>query len=62
MNVSRNYAKLIKMTKADESYSSIPPSESISVMWELTDEIWSLNRAQYVEQRLQRNITNLYRK
>jgi len=38
------------------------PKERISFMWDLTAELWSLKGIEYVERRLQRNITNLIKK
>jgi len=47
------------MTKQDDCYVDASPQERISFIWQLTAELWSLKGSQYVEQRLQRNVTNL---
>ncbi len=59
MKVIRNHTTLKKMTKQDDCYVDAPPQERISLIWELTAELWSLKGKQHVEQRLQRNVTNL---
>ena len=59
MKVIRNYTKLKKMTKQDDSYVNASPQERISVIWEITAELWSLKDRQFAEQRLQRNVTKL---
>ena len=47
------------MTEQDNCYVDASPQERIAFIWELTAELWSLKGSQYVEQRLQRNVTNL---
>jgi len=47
------------MTKQDECYVDASPRERVSFIWQLTAELWSLKGSQYVERRLQRNVTNL---
>ena len=59
MKIKRNFAKLKKLTKEDDSYVDASPQERLAFMWELTAEIWPLRGAKYVKRRLQRNITNL---
>ena len=59
MKVIRNHTTLKKMTKQDDCYVDASPRERVSFIWELTAELWSLKGPQYVEQRLQRNVTNL---
>ncbi len=60
MNVVKSYTKLKKIDKQEDCFMNASPKERISFMWELTAELWSLKYKQYhVEQRLQRNITNL---
>jgi hypothetical protein len=61
MKVIRTHTKLKKMTKQDDCYVDASPSERVSFIWPLTAELWSLKDKQYVEQRLQRNVTNLIR-
>jgi len=59
MKVRRKIANLKKLTKKDDSFVEASPKELVSFMWELTAEIWSLRGVNYVERRLQRNVTNL---
>ncbi|MFH1288262.1 MAG: hypothetical protein ABII25_06150 [bacterium] len=59
MKLNRNYVILKKMTKEDDSYAAISPQERVSVMWDITAEIWSLRDKKSVKQRLRRNVTNL---
>ena len=58
MRVRRNKAKLKKMTKIDDSFVDMSSSERISIMWEITSELWSLKGSPYVKRRLQRNVAN----
>ena len=55
----RNHTKLKKMTKQDDCYVDATPRERVSFIWQLTAELWSLKDKQNVEQRLQRDVTNL---
>ncbi|MBW7989522.1 MAG: hypothetical protein FVQ84_05835 [Planctomycetes bacterium] len=50
-----------KMAKQDDCYVDASPRERVSFIWQLTAELWSLKDKQNVEQRLQRNVTNLIR-
>jgi len=59
MKLRKTITKLKKLTKEEDSFVNASPAELISFMWELTAEIWSLRGADYVEQRLQRDVTNL---
>jgi hypothetical protein len=61
MKVMRNHTTLKKMTKQDDCYVDASPGERVSFIWQLTAELWSLKDKQNVEQRLQRNVTNLIR-
>ena len=59
MKLRKTITKLKKLNKEEDSFVNASPAELISFMWELTAEIWSLRGADYVEQRLQRDVTNL---
>jgi hypothetical protein len=59
MKVRRDIVNLKKLAPQDDSFVKAPPGELLSFMWELTAEIWFLKGADYVERRLQRNVTNL---
>ena len=62
MKLNKTFTRLKKMNKNDDSYVKDSPSNRISMMWEITSEIWSLQKNKYVKRRLQRNITNLIEK
>jgi len=62
MKVLRNQATLKRADKEDDPYMNASAADRISFIWELTAEIWSLKGSEYVERRLQRNVTNLTRK
>ncbi len=61
MKVLRNQAKLKRISKEDETYVRASAAERVSLMWELTAELWSLKGSEYVERRLPRNVTSLTR-
>ena len=57
MDVNR---KIVKRLSADEDiddgYVQADMSELISMMWEITSDVWAFIREQDVKQRLQRNV------
>ena len=53
--------KLSSNTTSWESPVSLSASESISFVWELTKEVFSLTKKYDVESRLQRNAVNIIR-
>ncbi len=55
----RNITTLKKMTKEEDHYVDASPGERVSFIWQLTAELWSLKDKKNVEQRLQRDVTNL---
>jgi len=58
--MNRNKIFLGKVSQyKNEEYADILPADRVSMMWELTAEIWSLRKSPYVERRLQRNVANL---
>jgi len=61
MKLMRDYAKLSRMTDADDAYVEASPAERVGFVWELTKELWSLRDRQSAERRLQRNVANLVR-
>ncbi len=62
MKVIREHACLKKMTKDDDFYVNISASEVVGFMWDLTEELWSLQGKEYAERRLQRNVANIVKK
>jgi len=61
MRVKRNQSTLKRTSKEDNSFVRASAAERVAFMWELTAELWSLKGAEYVERRLQRDVTNLTR-
>ena len=61
MKLKRDYAKLSKMTDADDAYVDASPAERVGLVWEITRELWSLRNRQDAERRLQRNVATLVR-
>jgi hypothetical protein len=59
MKVNRKKVYFGKMPKQDDGYVAGTPASRISMMWELTAEVWSLKNPADVKRRLQRNITKL---
>ena len=59
MKMDRKQASLKKMTKEDDCYVAASPAERLSLMWEITAEVWSLKDKKSVERRLPRNVANL---
>ena len=62
MKIVRSHTSLRKLPEHDDCYVDASPKERISFMWELTAELWSLKGIEYVERRLQRNVTNIIKK
>lgn len=64
MKIIRSHTSLRKLLEHehDDCYVDASPKERISFMWELTAELWSLKGIEYVERRLQRNVTNIIKK
>lgn len=46
----------------DDGYVYAEKDELISMIWEITKDTWAFVSEQNVEQRLQRNVTNLVRR
>lgn len=57
MDVDRKIVKRLTTNEdVDDGYVQADMSELISVMWEITRDVWTFIREQDVKQRLQRNI------
>ena len=57
MDVNRKIVKRITTNKdIDDGYVQADMSELISVMWEITSDVWTFIGEQDVKQRLQRNV------
>ena len=62
MKLNRNIAVTITTGQPnDESAVELSPSESVSFVWELTKEVFSLTKQYDVESRLQRDAIHIIR-
>ena len=62
MNVNRSIVKFVDNKQNNyEQPVTLSPSKSISFVWELTEEIYSLSGGFDVKSRLQRNVVNIIR-
>ncbi len=62
MKLNKNIAKLSLMKNVvDDDYVEAPINERISMVWDITEELWSLTKEgeMCAKSRLQRNVTNL---
>lgn len=62
MKLNRRYATLKKLTDFDDGYVAASPQKNLSLMWELTEELWSLKDKKNAKRRLQRNVAHLVKK
>lgn len=61
--MDRKYIKIYKIgDREDCDFVDLPSSECISLVWELTKEVYGLSGEYDVESRLQRNVVNIIRK
>ncbi|MFB3896165.1 MAG: hypothetical protein ACE14V_07680 [bacterium] len=59
MRVNRKKVYIGKTPKNEDGRSNLSPAENVAMIWELTAELWSLQKSPYVKQRLPRHITKL---
>jgi hypothetical protein len=57
--VDRSRAVLIKGKSQANDYVDAPPAQRVEMVWQLTQELWSLTGRTDVKQRLQRNVATL---
>ena len=65
LKVNRKIVKLKKMTKEndwEDNFVDASPAQRVSMVWELTAEVWSLKDKSIAQRRLQRHITRLIKK
>ena len=63
MNVNRSVVKFVDNKQNNyEQPVTLSPSKSISFVWELTEELYSLSGEFDVKSRLQRNVVNIIRR
>jgi hypothetical protein len=57
--VDRSQAVLIKGKSHSSDFVDAPPAVRVAMVWELTQELWSLSGRTDAQQRLQRNVATL---
>jgi hypothetical protein len=58
--VDRSQAVLIRgKSPVNRDYVDAPPAQRVEMVWQLTQELWSLGGRTDVQQRLQRNVATL---
>jgi hypothetical protein len=60
--VDRSRAVLIRGKKQASDYVDAPASVRVAMVWELTEELWSITGRADAQQRLQRNVAAFERK
>ena len=60
--VDRTKASLSFGTDEISDFVTLPPAECVAIVWELTQELWSLTGNSNAQQRLQRNVAVLRHK
>jgi len=59
MKLDRTKTLLKRQTKQDDCFVDASFQERISIVWDLTSELWSLKGDSDAERRLQRHVTKL---
>ena len=60
MDVNRKIIKKLPLAQEDtDDYVKADKAQLLSLVWEITEEIWSFMKVQDAEQRLQRNVAVL---
>ena len=64
MKLQRNIFKIvpIKSPEAEDNYVDLPPAERVSLVWDLTEEVFSLSGEYDVKSRLQRDVITIIKK
>jgi hypothetical protein len=58
-NVDRSQAVLIKGKIQTSDYVDAPPARRVALVWELTEELWSITGRTDAQRRLQRDVATL---
>ena len=58
-NVDRSQAVLIKGKIQTSDYVDAPPAQRVAMVWELTEELWSISGRTDAQRRLQRDVAAL---
>lgn len=61
MKLDKHATALHKMSEEEDNFVDASPAERVSMIWDLTAEVWSLADPQGVERRLQKHVTKLIR-
>lgn len=61
MKLDKHATALHKMSKEEDNFVDASPAERVSMIWDLTAEVWSLADPQGVKRRLQKHVTKLIR-
>jgi hypothetical protein len=61
MKLRRDVFKVvpIKSPEAEDDFVDLSPAERLSLVWDLTEEVFSLSGDYDVKSRLQRNVVNI---
>ena len=61
MKLQRNIFKVVPMKspEAEDNFVNLSPAECLSLVWDLTEEVFSLSGDYDVKSRLQRNVINI---
>lgn len=62
MRLKKNIEAIKRLKDNDGGFVDASPQERISMVWELTREVWYFKDRKNVEQRLQRDVEKLIRK
>ncbi|HSG32060.1 MAG TPA: hypothetical protein VLB82_11015 [Thermodesulfobacteriota bacterium] len=62
MRLKKNIEAIKRLKDNDSGFVDASPQERISMVWELTREVWYFKDRKNVEQRLQRDVEKLIRK
>jgi hypothetical protein len=64
MKLQKNIFKIVslKSPEAEDNFVNLPPAECLSLVWDLTEELFSLSGDYDVESRLQRNVINVIKR
>lgn len=57
--VDRSKASLLSDASEASDFVNLPSAECVAIVWELTEELWSLRGNKDAQQRLQRNVAVL---
>lgn len=64
MKLQRDVFRVVPMKspEAEDNFVDLPPAERVSLVWDLTEEIFSLSGEYDVKSRLQRDVITIIKK